>query len=63
MELVHSPLGMVSTFSEECRKGKSQGNPPVTRQSSSNENEQVDSRTGLNKQLLAHLAELSIQDE
>jgi hypothetical protein len=49
--------------SEECRKGKSQGNPSVTRQSSSNENEQVDSRTGLNKQLLAHLAELSIQDE
>ena len=49
--------------SEECRKGKSQGNPSVTRQSSSNENKQVDRRTGLNRQLLAHLAELSIQDE
>jgi hypothetical protein len=49
--------------SEECRKGKSQGNPSVTRRSSSNESEQVDSRTSLNRQLLAHLAELSIQDE
>ena len=49
--------------SEECRKGKSQGNPSVTRQLSRNENKQVDSRTGLNRQLLAHLAELSIQDE
>ena len=49
--------------SEECRKGKSQATPSATRQSSSNEGEQVDSRTGLNRQLLAHLAELSIQDE
>ena len=49
--------------SDECRKGKSQANPSATRQYSSNEGEQVDSRTGLNRQLLAHLAELSIQDE
>jgi len=46
--------------SEECRKGKSQATPSVTRQASGNDNVQTDSRTGLNRQLLAHLAELSI---
>jgi hypothetical protein len=49
--------------SKDCHKGKAQSNPSVSRQSSSNENEQVDSRTDLNRQLLAHLAELSIQEE
>jgi len=46
--------------SEECHKGKGTGEVPATSQASSNN---ADSRTGLNKQLLAHLAELSIQDE
>ena len=49
--------------SEECRKGKSQATPSVTRQSSDNDNDQTDGRTSLKRQLLAHLAELSIQDE
>ncbi len=49
--------------SEECRKGKGQATPSVTRQSSGNDNDQTDSRTSLNRQLLAHLAQLSIQDE
>jgi hypothetical protein len=49
--------------SDECRKGKSQGTPSVSRQQSGHENEQAGSKTSLNRQLLAHLAELSIQDE
>ena len=49
--------------SDECRKGKNHGNPSISRQSSGNEKDQLDSRTGLNKQLLAHLAKMSIQDE
>jgi hypothetical protein len=50
-------------ISKDCCKGKAQSKTSVSGQSSSNENDQVDSRTGLNRQLLAHLAELSIQDE
>ncbi len=49
--------------SDECRKGKSMNTQPTSNQSSSNDSNQVDSRTGLNRQLLAHLAALSIQDE
>jgi hypothetical protein len=49
--------------SEECHKGKNIDKPPMSNQASNNENNDVDCRTGLNKQLLAHLAELSIQDK
>jgi hypothetical protein len=49
--------------SDECRKGKGTSPQPTSNQSSSNGSNQVDNRTGLNRQLLAHLAALSIQDE
>jgi hypothetical protein len=46
--------------SDDCRKGKES---TQTNQPSNARGDDVDRRTGLNKQLLAHLAELSIQDE
>jgi hypothetical protein len=48
---------------DECRKGKESQRPSVSRQSSGHENDNIDRQTGLNKQLLAHLAALSIHDE
>ena len=49
--------------SEECRKAKDMDKSPVSNQSSSSDSNDVDCRIGPNKQLLAHLAELSIQDK
>jgi hypothetical protein len=49
--------------SDEYQKGNENLKSHISRQSSSSDNNEVDSRTGLNKQLLAHLAVLAIQDE
>jgi hypothetical protein len=48
--------------SDECRKGKDNQRPTMSRQPSGNSDE-IDKQTGLNRQLLAHLAALAIQDE
>ena len=48
--------------SDECRKGKDTQKPTVSRQSSGS-NDEIDRQTGLNRQLLAHLAAFAIQDE